>query len=495
VPTSSVHWSAWFQCQAFGSKSDRIPFADPAQQTIGIPLDDVVAEPVTRSTEGAASLSEAEDKKARKGHGTSKLPDSVPRVEEIIPLEESKRLCPCCAKPMKFQSYGEKRETSIIPQHVRERVFKYEVYSCDIHPNQVVKASVPARAIEGVACDHGTLAHLATQKLVMSLPIERQADQLARAGAPIAASTLNLWFLRLCAFLVPVADADRAYIEKGNLAYSDDTSFRVQDAGKKGIKIHVGNEYLITNGADAAYMIYCHGRTDASAKEIIGNFQGVLVVDGHRSYKKIEGVRVASCWAHIRRYFVEAWKAPDSKTGDVRAQKPVELINALFEIDRRCRDDGKNLEELQAIRDGEARPVLDRIKAWMVANAGSIPPKSALGKAIAYLDSRWDDACRFLTDARIPLDNNLSERTLRKTVLGRKNFLFAGNVDAAVVIAKAYGVMAGCALCKVDPYKYLVWALDSFANMPIQSYDDITPRKYAAFIKNGAGGSAAMFNK
>jgi transposase len=473
----------WFKRQTFGSKSDKIPFIDPAQQLIEISHGDSVVNNTT------PPIVNTEPAKIRKGHGTTKLPDCVPRVDEVILLEELKKLCPCCAKPMKFQGFGEKRETSIVPQHVRERVFKYEIYSCEYHPEKVVKAMLPARAIEGVACDHGTLAHIATQKLVMSLPIERQADQLARAGAPIAASTLNMWFIKICMFLIEIAEADRAHIERGMLAYSDDTSFRVQDKtkGKNEVKIHVGNEYLITNGIDAAYMIYCHGRTDASAKEIIGNFQGILVVDGHKSYKKLEGVQVAACWAHVRRYFVEAWKTPETKTGDTRAQKPVELINALFEIDRRCREEKKSPEELHTIRNTEANLILDELKAWLLANASSIPPKSALGKAIAYLDSRWEDACRFLSDPKIPLDNNLSERALRKTVLGRKNFLFAGNVNAAQAIAKAYGVMASCTLCGVDPLKYIEWALDTFANSIIESYADITPRKYVAFLKKNAG--------
>lgn len=472
---------AWFNRQVFGCKSERSLYVDPAQQSVDLPLTPHASlTPLSPSSQLPAT-----SENPRTGHGTTKLPASVPRIEEVIHIEPSKRACPCCLRPMKFQGFGEKRETSIIPQHVRERVFKYKVYSCEYHPDKVVKAKLPARAIEGVACDHGTLAHVATQKLVMSLPIERQADQLARAGTPIAASTLNMWFLKICSFLMEIAEADRIHIEQGKLAYSDDTSFRVQDKtkGKNEAKIHVGNEYLITNGVDAAYMIYCHGRTNASAKEIIGNFQGVLVVDGHKSYKKIEGVQVAACWAHVRRYFVEALRDPTSKKGDPRAQKPVELINALFEIDRRCRDNNESSTKLHQIRNDEAKPILDEIKAWMLASAGSIPPKSNLGKAIAYLDSRWEDACRFLSDPKIPLDNNLSERALRKTVLGRKNFLFAGNVNAAQAIAKAYGVMASCTLCAVDPLKYIEWALDTFANTSIESYDDLTPRKYAAFLK------------
>ena len=468
----------WLARQQFGRKSEKTVTKVFPDET-GVQADASSA----LQTEGGV-------KTPRKGHGTTRLPDLVPRLDVFVPVEPSKQTCPCCARTMKLVGYSEKRETSVVPQHVRERVFHCEIYRCEFHPDQVVKAKAPDRAIDGVACDHGTLAHISHQKLVVSVPIERQAEQFSNAGTPIAASTLNMWFLKFCMFLVSVAEAERAYIEKGSLAYSDDTSFRVQDKNKDGVKVHVGNEYLITNGVDAAYMIYCHGRTDASAKEIIGNFKGVLVADGLKSYKKIDGVQVAACWAHVRRYFVEAWRSPDSKTGDARAQKPVELINAIFEIDRRCRQNKTGLEELQRIRDAEAKPILDEIKGWMSANMPVIPPKSALGKAIAYLDSRWEDACRFLTDARIPLDNNLSERALRKTVLGRKNFLFAGSTEAAQAIAKAYGVMASCSLCKVDPYQYMVWALDTFANTPIESYDDITPRKYAAFTKGDAGGSA-----
>jgi len=485
----------WFKRQTFGSKKDRVPFIDPSQQQIGLDIEELPTQRDMFPCETETSVPNVESAKNRKGHGTTKLPDCVPRIEEIITLQENRRLCPCCAKPMKFQGYGEKRETSIIPQQVRERVFKYEIYSCSFHPNQIVKASMPPRAIEGMACDHGTLSHLLTQKLVSSLPIERQAEQLARAGTPIAASTLNTWFLKTCAFLGPIAEADRDHIEKGKLAYSDDTSFRVQDKNKKGIQIHVGNEYLITNGVDSAYMKYCHGRTDASAAEIIGKFKGVLVVDGHKSYKKIEGVQVAACWAHIRRYFVDALKNSYSETGDTRAQKPVDLIKALFEVDRECREADKTLEEWQKIRESRAQPILDEIKAWILANTATIPPKSGLGKAISYLNSRWDDACRFMTDARIPLDNNLSERALRKTVLGRKNFLFAGNAEAASAIAKAYGVMASCTLCKVNPYQYIVWALDAFANTPINSYEELTPRKYAIALKNGTSSQPFDGNK
>jgi hypothetical protein len=38
---------------------------------------------------------------------------------------------------------------------------------------------------------------------------------------------------------------------------------------------------------------------------------------------------------------------------------------------------------------------------------------------------------RYLNDGRIHMDNNLAENTIRPITLGRKNYLFCGNDEAA----------------------------------------------------------------
>jgi len=38
----------------------------------------------------------------------------------------------------------------------------------------------------------------------------------------------------------------------------------------------------------------------------------------------------------------------------------------------------------------------------------------------------------------VPLDNNASERSLRRVALGRKNYLFVGDVEAGASIAGLY---------------------------------------------------------
>jgi len=44
-----------------------------------------------------------------------------------------------------------------------------------------------------------------------------------------------------------------------------------------------------------------------------------------------------------------------------------------------------------------------------------------------YALNQWDALVRYTSDPRLSIDNNLSERTLRMVVIGRKNYLFAGS--------------------------------------------------------------------
>jgi hypothetical protein len=74
--------------------------------------------------------------------------------------------------------------------------------------------------------------------------------------------------------------------------------------------------------------------------------------------------------------------------------------------------------------------VREQLRRWLDDHAEQQPPKSPLGTAIRYALSHWTELGKFLEDARIPLDNNASERALHRVALGRKNYLFVGDVKA-----------------------------------------------------------------
>ena len=99
--------------------------------------------------------------------------------------------------------------------------------------------------------------------------------------------------------------------------------------------------------------------------------------------------------------------------------------------------------------------MLERIRGWLDEHRPKHPPKSPLGEAIRYAIGQWAELTRFLEDARIPLDNNASERALRPAALGRKNYLFVGGDAAGERTAGLYSLVATCEENGVDPQAYL----------------------------------------
>ncbi|MBN2513097.1 MAG: transposase [Sedimentisphaerales bacterium] len=69
-----------------------------------------------------------------------------------------------------------------------------------------------------------------------------------------------------------------------------------------------------------------------------------------------------------------------------------------------------------------------------------------MSKAIHYALNQWDALVRYTSDPRLSIDNNLSERTLRMVVVGRKNYLFAGSEAGAERAAIIYSLVASCKL-------------------------------------------------
>ena len=82
---------------------------------------------------------------------------------------------------------------------------------------------------------------------------------------------------------------------------------------------------------------------------------------------------------------------------------------------------------------------------------------------------------RFLDDARVPIDNNASERSLRRVALGRKNFLFVGDVVAGSSIAGLYTLVATCEARGINPFAYLADVIPRVQDHPKRRLDELLP--------------------
>ena len=85
-----------------------------------------------------------------------------------------------------------------------------------------------------------------------------------------------------------------------------------------------------------------------------------------------------------------------------------------------------------------------------------------------------------LDDARLTHDNNASERALRRIALGRKNYLFVGDVAAGKSLAGLYSLVATCETRGIIPFDYLVDVLARVQDHPASAIDELLPGAWAA---------------
>jgi transposase len=158
------------------------------------------------------------------------------------------------------------------------------------------------------------------------------------------------------------------------------------------------------------------------------------------------GIVLAGCWAHVLRKFEEA--EPDHPD----AARALAWIRALYDLDADA-DAGDDADLRRARRAAAAPAILDEFKAWLWSQAEL--KSLAIGNAAAYTIANWERLTRFVTDPRVPLDNNATERAIRGPVVGRRNHFGSKSRNGTRVAATLYSVIETAKLAGVDPAAYL----------------------------------------
>jgi transposase len=102
-------------------------------------------------------------------------------------------------------------------------------------------------------------------------------------------------------------------------------------------------------------------------------------------------------------------------------------------------------------------------------------PKSAIGMALAYSIQRWPRLMIYATDGKLNIDNNPVENCIRPVAVGRKNYLFAGNHEAAQRSAMLYSLMGTCKLHNINPFSWLKNILEIIPSHPINKIQELLP--------------------
>jgi transposase len=187
--------------------------------------------------------------------------------------------------------------------------------------------------------------------------------------------------------------------------------------------------------------------------QFLAGYAGYLQADAFSGYDGIYTgsaglILEVACWSHARRKFFEA-----RSSAPAEASLILEIIRRLYEIEDRARplDDAAR----RALRQAEAVPILERLRAELDRLASKLLPKSALAQAVGYALNQWQALCRYTEDGRLTIDNNVSERRLRDQAIGRKNWLFLGSDEAGPRAAVICTIIAGAKRHRLEPWAYL----------------------------------------
>lgn len=388
--------------------------------------------------------------------GTRLSPD-LPRVEVIHDLDDGDKVCTehgCDLAPM-----GEEvsEQLEFIPAQVRVIKNIRKKYTCPACEGHVVTAKLPPQLIPKSMATPSLLAFIAVSKYADALPLYRQCTIFERIGFEADRTTLANWMMTCGERVQPLINLLSDRLRESPYLHVDETTVQVlKEPGRDPqSKSWMWVSAAGPPGARIVLFHYDASRGQGVARDLLAGYQGAVMVDGYEAYDAAcqeNGILRLGCWAHARRRFVEAQRLqPKGKTG--KADQALALINRLYAIERRLK--GAGAEQRYEARQQEAKPVLEKLHAWLEKTLPRTPPKTALGKALNYLHGQWPRLVRYVDDGRWPIDNNPAENAIRPFTIGRKNWLFSNSVRGATAGANLYSLIETAKAHGIEPMLYL----------------------------------------
>jgi transposase len=458
----------------FGRKSEQLD-ADQFE----LALEEVEAA-LSQAELARNKASKAPSERPRKTNRGS-LPAHLERIEQIVDVEE--KACPCCGGALHQIGEDVAERLDVVPTTFRVLVTRRPRYGCRSCENAVVQAPAPARIVEGGIPTEALIAQVLVSKYADHLPLYRQAQIYARQGIQLDRSTLADWVGRAAWYLRPLRDHILERLRRSERLFADETTAPVLEPGRRKTKTGQIWAYAcddrpwgVSDPPMVAYVYAADRKTERPEAHLQG-FAGILQVDGYGAYaalaRRHQQIRLAFCWAHVRRKFYELAEGSPVATDVLRR------IASLYAIEDEIR--GLSADERRNARDQRSRPIVDDLYRFLEARGRQVSAKSRLGEAIRYTLPRWDGLIRFLDDGRIDLDNNAVERAIRPLALNRKNALFAGSDEGGDNWAVIATLIENCKLTGINPHTWLTATLTSLANgHPASRIDELLPHAHVA---------------
>lgn len=330
----------------------------------------------------------------------------------------------------------------------------------------VIVAEAPLRPIEKCIAGPSLLGEMIYQKYELHTPYYRLIKSFSHLGLfGLKESTMTGWNKRILDDLLkPLYKTLKTEVMKSDYIQSDETTLPVIDKAKH----KAAKEYLWVVRSVMEKLAFFHYDDGSRAGSVIHDlvkkydFKGYVQCDGFQGYdsafKARPSVTIVNCMAHIRRYFENAKDENPEVANNI-----LEKFQSLYKLESDCDEANCSYKERATKRKKFAKPILDSIKVWCETEGYKYSEKSLVGRAVTYTVGHISNMEPYLKDGRLKIDNNLAENEIRPVAVGRKNYLFCGNHEAAENTAVAYSLLATCHNHNVNPRDYLV---DIIAKMP-----------------------------
>jgi transposase len=415
---------------------------------------------------GAADADAKNIRRVRKGRRNLADFEHLPAVRKVHDLAEDEKPCPGCGEAR--QKIGEESSWQVeyIPgrferiEHVR---IKYACKHCEQNAEnpRIELAEKPIQPIDKGMAGPGLLAYVVASKYSDYLPLYRLQNIFQRNGFEIDRATQSVWCGDVADLFNPLYELMVERVLQSHVICTDDTVMPMLAPEKTKparMWVYVGDEHNPYN----VFQFTLSRSRDGPAK-FLKDYKETLLADAYGGYDGVvvaSGITRAGCWAHARRKFVDA-----EKTHPQIATEAVGWIKRLYAIERQA-SSLENADRLH-LRQSQSMPILSALRDRLFAWKDQLLPKHPMSEAVGYALNQWAELNVFAGNGAVPIDNNISEREMKRIVLNRKNSLFVGNERGGRTAAILSSITSTCRRHGIDPQHYLTQLLTNLPTTPM----------------------------
>ena len=413
----------------------------------------------------------------RKGRRALANFEHLPVSTHVYELPAEQRGCSCCGEQRQEIGSEESWQIEYIPghferlQHVRK---KYACAKCQLTGEnpQIATAAKAETAIERGFAGPGLLAFIVTSKFADYLPLYRLEDIFERQGFEISRATQSVWCGDVADVVEPLYRRMAERVRQSHVVATDDTVFPMLGPGQTQstrMWVYVGDEAHPYNVFD-----FTLNRGREGPKEFLKDYTEILLADAYGGYNGVvdgNAITRAGCWSHARRKFVEA-----EKTAPEIAREAVDMIGQLFAVEKQAKD--MSVAERLALRQTQSVPVLAELRQKLLVWKEQLLPKHPMAEAVNYTLGQWQELTVFTRVGAVPVDNNVSEREMKRVVLNRKDSLFVGNPRGGRTAAILASLTSSCRRHDMDPHLYFMQLLMNLPSWPASDLDAWLPDRW-----------------